>query len=130
MHVSHGERRQRAGQIQTCLRIGGVTEGWSEGGRARAHPPLLLTLAGAHFEKLGDVEPAADLLGLEGMDRRLAYKLASNRIVTREDLAEQAIVDLLDIEDIGQERAAALIMAARAPWFAAENAASATASAE
>ena len=36
-----------------------------------------------------------------------------------EDLAEQAVEDLLDeIEEIGQERAAQLIMTARAPWFA------------
>ena len=77
----------------------------------------LLTKAIAAEEKLGDVEPAADLLELAGMDRRLAYLLAGHKIITREDLAEQSVDDLLDIEDIGQERAAALIMTARAPWF-------------
>jgi N utilization substance protein A len=78
----------------------------------------LLTQAIAAEEKLGDVEPAADLLEVEGMDRRLAYLLASHGLTTREDLAEQSVDDLLDIEDIGQERAAALIMTARASWFA------------
>ena len=66
-------------------------------------------------------EPAEDLLNLEGMDNELAYKLAANAIVTREDLAELATPDLLDIEaDIGEERASALIMTARAPWFEEE----------
>ena len=63
-------------------------------------------------------EPAEDLLNLEGMDSALAYRLAANAIVTREDLAELATPDLLDIEaEIGEERASALIMTARAPWF-------------
>jgi len=35
-----------------------------------------------------------------------------------EDLAEQAVEDLMDIDDMTKERAAALIMTARAPWFA------------
>ena len=70
---------------------------------------------------LGDAEagePAEDLLNLDGMDSELAYKLAANAIVTREDLAELATPDLLDIEaGIGEERASALIMTARQPWF-------------
>jgi N utilization substance protein A len=37
-----------------------------------------------------------------------------------EDLAEQAVEDLLDIEDMTKERAGELIMTARAPWFADE----------
>ena len=79
----------------------------------------LLTKAIANEEKLGDVEPAQDLLEMEGMDRRLAYKLASHRIITREDLAEQSVDDLLAIVGDGMEesRAAELIMTARAPWF-------------
>ncbi len=43
--------------------------------------------------------------------------LASRGIVTREDLAEQAIDDLLEIEGVDAERAGALIMAARKHWF-------------
>ena len=38
-----------------------------------------------------------------------------------EALAEQAVDDLLDIDEINEERAAALIMTARAPWFAEES---------
>ena len=35
-----------------------------------------------------------------------------------EDLAEQSVDDLLDVDGIDQEKAAALIMKAREPWFA------------
>ena len=78
----------------------------------------LLTKAIASEELLGEKEPAEDLLTMAGMDRHLAYLLANNEVVTMEDLAELAIPDLLDIaEDLGEERAAELIMTARAPWF-------------
>ena len=40
-----------------------------------------------------------------------------SEIVTREDLAEQAVDDLEEIESLEPERAATLIMAARAHWF-------------
>jgi N utilization substance protein A len=51
------------------------------------------------------------------MDRALAFVLASRGVVTREDLAEQAVDELADVEDLDEERAATLIMAARAHWF-------------
>ena len=86
--------------------------------RARAKDALL-TQAIASEERLGASEPADDLLGMEGMDRPLAFRLASRGIVTMEDLAEQAVEDLMGIEDLDEQRAAALIMTARAPWFAA-----------
>ncbi len=67
------------------------------------------------------MEPAADLLELEGMEKGLAFLLASKGVVTREDLAELATDDLLEInEDIDEEQAAALIMKARAHWFEEE----------
>jgi N utilization substance protein A len=40
--------------------------------------------------------------------------------VTREDLAEQSIDDLADIRELDAQRAAQLIMAARAHWFEGE----------
>lgn len=68
------------------------------------------------------VEAAADLLGMEGMDSDLAQKMAEKGIVTMEDLAEQAVDDLVEeIDGLDQERAAVLIMKAREPWFAEEN---------
>ena len=81
---------------------------------------VLLTQAIASEEKIDAAEPAEDLLELEGMDRELAYLLASRGVVTREDLAEQAVDELLEIEELDAERAAALIMAARKHWFEAE----------
>jgi N utilization substance protein A len=62
-------------------------------------------------------EPADDLLAMEGMNRKLAYALAARGIITMEDLAEQAIDDIADIEELGAEQAATLIMKAREPWF-------------
>jgi transcription termination/antitermination protein NusA len=88
-------------------------------GRAR---DVLLTQAIASEEQVGDTEPAQDLLDMDGMDRALAFKLAAAGIRTMEELAEQAVEDIKDIEGMDEVRAAALIMTARAPWFAAEQA--------
>ena len=87
--------------------------------RARARD-VLITQAIVTEEVLDQAEPAQDLLDLDGMDTELAFQLASRGIVTREDLAEQAVDDLEDIEILEPERAAILIMAARAHWFEAE----------
>jgi N utilization substance protein A len=88
-------------------------------GRAR---DVLLTQAIASEEQVGDTEPAQDLLDMDGMDRALAFKLAAKGIRTMEELAEQAVEDIKDVEGLDEVRAAALIMTARAPWFAAEQA--------
>ncbi len=61
--------------------------------------------------------PADDLLNMDGMDKDLAYKLAANDIRTMEDLAECSVDELLAIEEMDEDRAASLIMTARAPWF-------------
>ena len=87
--------------------------------RARARD-VLITQAIATEEVLGDSNPAEDLLSLEGMSKDLAYQLASRGVVTREDLAEQAVSDIEDIEILEPEKAADLIMAARAHWFEEE----------
>ncbi len=87
--------------------------------RARARD-VLITQAIVSEEVIDQSEPAEDLLSLEGMTKELAFLLASKGIVTREDLAEQAVDDLEEIEDLEPERAAELIMAARAHWFESE----------
>jgi N utilization substance protein A len=87
--------------------------------RARARD-VLITQAIVSEEVIDQAEPAEDLLSLDGMDKELAFVLASRGIVTREDLAEQAVDDLEEIEDLDPERAAKLIMAARAHWFDSE----------
>ena len=87
--------------------------------RRRARDSLLTQLI-AREEVLDENRPAEDLLGLEGMDERLAFKLAERGIRTQEDLAELSVDELKEINDMSDEDAAALIMAARAPWFAEE----------
>lgn len=77
----------------------------------------LLTKALVSEEKLEGGEPAEDLLNIDGMTRKLALALAARGIITQEDLAEQAIDDIADIDELGEEKAAALIMKAREPWF-------------
>jgi N utilization substance protein A len=81
---------------------------------------VLLTLAIAKEEKLSDAEPEEDLLNMDGMDRKLAYELAQIDVKSMEDLAEQSVDELMVIDDMDEERAAQLIMTARAPWFADE----------
>jgi N utilization substance protein A len=78
---------------------------------------VLLTRAIASEESLAR-EPAGDLLHMEGMDDALATSLARKGIVTREDLAEQSVDELREMAGVNAERAAALIMKAREPWFA------------
>ena len=87
--------------------------------RSRAKD-VLLTKALAQEEELEASKPAEDLLNMEGMDPHLAYILASKGVVTMEDLAEQSVDELSDIEELDEEKAAQLIMTARAPWFADE----------
>ena len=78
---------------------------------------VMLTRAIVSEEKLVDAVPADDLLNMEGMDEAMAYELARHGIVTMEDLAEQAVDDLMEIEDMDEERAGKMIMTARSPWF-------------
>jgi N utilization substance protein A len=87
--------------------------------RGRAQE-VLLTQAIAREEELSDADPAEDLLTMDGMEKDLAYELARRGVKTMEDLAEQSVDELMVIEDMDEERAAQLIMTARAPWFEEE----------
>lgn len=88
--------------------------------RRRARDALLTQLI-AKEEALDDNSPAADLLNLDGMTERLAYRLAEMGARTQEGLAELAVDELLEVDDMSEEEAAALIMTARAPWFEEDN---------
>ena len=78
----------------------------------------LLTRAIAAEETIGKAKPADDLLQMEGMDEHTAKLLASNGIQTREDLADQAVDELMEaVAGIDEERAKSLIMQAREIWF-------------
>jgi N utilization substance protein A len=99
------------------MEIEGFDEDLVEELRNRAKNALL-TKALKSEEKLEAQDPADDLLNMEGMERHLALLLASKGVVCMEDLAELSVDDLLEIEAMDEERAAQLIMTARAPWFA------------
>ncbi|WP_417068293.1 transcription termination factor NusA [Niveibacterium terrae] len=60
---------------------------------------------------------AADLLDLEGMDKTLAAKLANAGVKTRDDLADLAVDELVEMAEIDEVRAKDLITKARAHWF-------------
>ncbi|MCK5649260.1 MAG: transcription termination/antitermination protein NusA [Gammaproteobacteria bacterium] len=103
--------------LQEMLEIEGLDEELVMALRERAKD-VLLTKAISDEEQLGDSEPAADLLAMDGMNEQLAHQLASRNIITMEDLAEQSVDDLLEIQKMDETQAAELIMTARAPWFA------------
>ena len=99
--------------------IDGFDEEIAEELRARAKDALL-TRALASEEKLTSKEPAEDLLAMDGMTKQLAEQLCLIDVVTMEDLAEQAVDDLLVIDGLDADKAGQLIMTARAPWFEEE----------
>ncbi|NIY47667.1 transcription termination factor NusA [Cedecea colo] len=106
--------------MKELLEVDGLDEDTVEALRDRAKNALT-TLALAQEESLGDKKPQEDLLNLEGMDRTLAFKLASHGVSSLEDLAEQGVDDLSDIEGLTNEKAGELIMAARnICWFGGE----------
>ena len=106
--------------VAEILEIDGMNEDIVEELRERAKAALT-TQALATEETLEGAEPAEDLLALEGLDKHLAYVLASKGICTLEDLAEQGVDDLVDIEELDEAKAGELIMAARnVCWFSEE----------
>jgi N utilization substance protein A len=98
------------------LAVEGFDEDIVEELRARARDALLNEALAAE-EDMEEHKPSEDLLALEGMDEHTAYMLASRGIATREDLAEMAVDEIVDIEGMDAEHAAKLIMTARQHWF-------------
>jgi len=99
------------------LEIDGFDESIVNELRSRARDALLVQAIRSE-ESIEGVDP--DLLQLEGMDSELAAKLAQKGIRTRDDLADLAVDDLVEMIDMDVERAKELIMKARAHWFAEE----------
>ena len=106
--------------VSEMLEIEGFDEELIEELKSRAKDTLLINAISTE-EKIETAEPAKDLLEMEGMNKDLAYEFASQGIVTMEDLAEQAVDDILGFTDMDEKRAAVLIMKAREPWFAEDN---------
>ena len=99
------------------LEIDGLDEDTVEELRNRAKDALT-TSALKTEESLEGAEPAEDLLALEGLERHLAFVMASKGVVTLEDLAEQGIDELVEITALSEEKAGELIMAERnICWF-------------
>lgn len=106
--------------VNELLEVDGLNEEIIEELRSRAKEALT-TLALAQEESFEGLEPADDLLALEGLEREMAYKFAAKGVVTLEDLADQGIDDLEGIDGLTEERAGELIMAARnICWFGDE----------
>lgn len=107
--------------ISELLSIDGLDEDTVEVLRSRAKD-VLTTRALANEESLEGAKPSEALLALEGLDTHTAYVIASKGVVTLDDLAELGTDDLLEIVEMPEEKAAALIMAARnIVWFNESN---------
>ncbi|UAA40001.1 transcription termination/antitermination protein NusA [Paraneptunicella aestuarii] len=103
--------------VSELMAIEGLDEDTVEELRNRARA-VLTTQALANEESLEQAEPKEELLALDGMERHIALILASRGIVDLESLAEQGIDDISDIEELDEEKAGELIMAARnIVWF-------------
>ncbi|CAG2153258.1 hypothetical protein D3C87_1198860 [compost metagenome] len=75
----------------------------------------LLTMELAREEKVEEV--SQDLRSLDGLTPELIGKLAEGNIHTRDDLAELAVDELVELAGVADEEAKALIMKAREHWF-------------
>lgn len=62
-------------------------------------------------------EGAQDLLSLEGMTSELAATLVAGKIRTRDELAELAVDELIELTGMAEENAKVLILKAREHWF-------------
>ena len=84
--------------------------------RTRAKDALL-TMEIAKEEKVEEV--SQDLRDLEGVTPELLSKLAEGNINTRDDLADLAVDELVELAGLEEAAARALIMKAREHWFTA-----------
>ena len=100
--------------LAEMLEINGLDEEIVNELRNRARN-VLLTEAIVTEEQLEGV--ADDLLNLEGMTRELAARLSNKGVKTREDLAELAVDEVVEMTGIDEERAKEIILKARAHWF-------------
>ncbi|MDP2416879.1 MAG: transcription termination factor NusA [Hydrogenophaga sp.] len=105
--------------IQEMLEIESFDESTVNELRTRAKD-VLLTMEIAREESVEEV--SQDLRDLKGVTLDLVAKLADGGIHTRDELADLATDELTDITGQTPEDATALIMLARAHWFAGDEA--------
>ena len=79
---------------------------------------ILLTQALVAEEKLQSTD--TDLFEVTGMSNELAAKLVDCKILTRDNLAELSVDELLELIEIDRDEGSNLIMEARAHWFDSE----------
>ena len=75
----------------------------------------LLTMEIAREESVEEV--SQDLRDLEGLTPELTAKLADGGVHTRDDLADLAVDELVEMTGVDETAAKALIMKAREHWF-------------
>lgn len=80
--------------------------------RTRANNTLLTQALSGEDSASSD-----SLLSMEGMSDSMAEILRKSGIVTMDDLAELSVDELVEIGGMTEQKAAALIMKAREPWF-------------
>ena len=103
--------------INEMLEIEGLDEATVNELRTRAKDSLLVEAIKSE-EQVEGIEK--DLLELEGMDGELAAKLARGGVKSRDDLADLAVDELVELGAVDEERAKQLIMKAREHWFEGE----------
>ncbi|MDT8997917.1 transcription termination factor NusA [Paucibacter sp. APW11] len=102
--------------MQEMLEIEAFDEDTVNELRTRAKDALL-TMEIAREEKVEEV--SQDLRDLEGMTPELVAKLADGNIHTRDDLADLAVDELVELAGMDEADARAMIMKAREHWFTA-----------
>src|SRR6478736_3074633 len=100
--------------IQEMLEIESFDEDTVNELRSRAKDALL-TMEIAREESVAEV--SQDLRGLEGLSPQLIGKLADANVHTRDELADLAVDELVEMTGVDEATAKALIMKAREHWF-------------
>jgi N utilization substance protein A len=100
--------------LQEMLEIEAFDEATVNELRNRARDALLVQAIRSE-EQSENVDP--ELRNLEGMDSELLVRLAGAGIITRDDLADLAVDELVEMGGVDGERAKVLIMKAREHWF-------------
>ncbi|MDD2685159.1 MAG: transcription termination factor NusA [Gallionella sp.] len=101
--------------LEEMLEIESFDEATIEELRSRARNALLTAAIAKEEQVEHGIE---DLLKIDGMDEETARALAAKGIATQDDLADLGGDELVEITGMDAGRANALIMTARAPWFA------------
>jgi N utilization substance protein A len=102
--------------LQEMLDIEGFDEDTVTELRNRAKDALL-TMEIAREEKVEEV--SQDLRDLEGLTADLIAQLADGGVHTRDDLADLAVDELVEMTGLDEAQAKALILKAREHWFSA-----------